>query len=528
MSGLNLFWVATAAKQGLKQVFKPSITSKLLATTIGAAALTLVASSAQAASFMGLGNLAGESSGSFATSVSADGSTVVGWSGSEAFRWTATDGMVGLGDLINGDFRSRAEGVSADGSVVVGWSDSVNASSEAFRWTAANGMVGLGGLIDSSFFSQARDVSADGSVVVGGSTSANGFEAFRWTATDGMVGLGDLPNGPVSSIATGVSADGSVVSGSGRSNLGRETFRWTATDGMVNLGDLPNGLRTGFAEDISADGSTIVGTSFTTGPNTEAFRWTVADGMVSLGNGSALGVSADGSIVVGSNGSRGPFIWDNINGRRLLSDVLINDFRLNITGWQLGAATAISDDGLTIVGSGQNPSRSSEAWIARLDCPLGTCQDNPILPNRIGPRVFDFDNVPRGQWYDPPAAFGFEYTMTSDSLFTQILNFPIGIDADDLFTVTAGDTVLGEFGAGQSVDFVSLLGSGVSSFTITGIDPLVDGSDPTAFPLQLDFNTPTASFEMRALASTPEPSTFLGLSTIALAGGTLLRRKRKA
>ena len=119
--------------------------------------------------------------------------------------------------------------------------------------------------------------------------------------------------------------------------------------------------------------------------------------------------------------------------------------------------------------------------------------------------------------------------MTSDSLFTEILDFPLGIDADDLFTVTVGNTVLGQFGPGDSVNFTELLGSGVSSFRITGIDPLVDSSDPVAFPLKLDFNTATASFEMHALtaAAAPEPSTFIGLGTLALTAGLLLKQKGK-
>jgi uncharacterized membrane protein len=44
--------------------------------------------------FMGLGTLPGSAS-SAAYAVSADGSTVVGYSDDEAFRWTASDGMVG-------------------------------------------------------------------------------------------------------------------------------------------------------------------------------------------------------------------------------------------------------------------------------------------------------------------------------------------------------------------------------------------------------------------------------------------------
>jgi probable HAF family extracellular repeat protein len=87
--------------------------------------------------------------------------------------------FLGLGDLAGGSFSSNAFAVSADGSVVVGGSQSASGS-EAFRWTSGGGMVGLGDLAEGSFFSSANGVSADGSVVVGGGSSAAGGEAFRW------------------------------------------------------------------------------------------------------------------------------------------------------------------------------------------------------------------------------------------------------------------------------------------------------------------------------------------------------------
>ena len=107
--------------------------------------------------------------------------------GPQAFRWTASTGMVGLGDLPGGTFNSDARGVSADGSVVVG--NARARSTRRSRWTAAGGMVPLGTLPGENA-SLGLAVSADGSVVVGG-----GGEAWRWTAADGMEPLGDLPGG---------------------------------------------------------------------------------------------------------------------------------------------------------------------------------------------------------------------------------------------------------------------------------------------------------------------------------------------
>jgi len=67
-----------------------------------------------------------------------------------------------------------------------------------------------------------------------------------------------------------------------------------------------------------------------------------------------------------------------------------------------------------------------------------------------------------------PIEKGFEFVATDDTLFTEILDFPVG--EDDLFTVMVDDLILGEFSPGDRVDFLSLLGSGVSRFKVTDGD----------------------------------------------------------
>lgn len=332
--------------------------------------------------FQGLGDLPDGSFSSRAFGVSADGSTVVGQgnsaSGAEAFRWTQAGGIVGLG-LLSGHNESEAFGVSADGSVVVGRSGPLNSTGEAFRWTQASGMIGLGDLPGSVFASRAQGVSADGSVVVGGSFSVSGLEPFRWEG-GAMTGLGDLPGGGAAGgIALDVSGDGQTVVGRSPSTSGDEAFVWTQAGGMVGLGDFSGGLFFSSANAISADGSTVVGRG-SPASGDEAFIWTQKGGMVGLGelpNGpvqsTALAVSADGSIVVGQTNPLssfpGAFIWSAAKGMRPLRDILTNDLGLNLTGWTLRGATDISDDGLTIVGTGTNPSGFPEAWIATIPEP---------------------------------------------------------------------------------------------------------------------------------------------------------------
>ena len=57
------------------------------------------------------------------------------------------------------------------------------------------------------------------------------------------------------------------------------------------------------------------------------------------------------------------FIWDEGHGMRSLPDVLVTDYGLDLSGWDLIAARAITPDGLTIVGTGRRGGWL-EAWIA--------------------------------------------------------------------------------------------------------------------------------------------------------------------
>jgi len=197
-----------------------------------------------ASGMIGLGDLPGGIVSSRAFDVSADGSTVVGvghsgWyypSGSgEAFCWTPATGMVGLGRLPGGSLVSYALGISADGSTVVGSSGS-GSGYEAFRWTSDGGMVGLGDLPGGSFSSSASDVSADGSIVVGRSESALGDEAFIWDNANGIKSLRDVLvndygldlTGWTLSYAKGISDDGLTIAGYGINPNGY-TEAWIAT-----------------------------------------------------------------------------------------------------------------------------------------------------------------------------------------------------------------------------------------------------------------------------------------------------------
>lgn len=89
----------------------------------------------------------------------------------------------------------------------------------------------------------------------------------------------------------------------------------------------------------------------------------------------ARDISADGILIVGGGSGRssdegGPFnsafIVRGSSGANLKT-LLMREYGLDLTGWQLSEATAISDDGLAIAGNGFNPLGDPEAWVARLD-----------------------------------------------------------------------------------------------------------------------------------------------------------------
>jgi probable HAF family extracellular repeat protein len=339
------------------------------------------------ASFQGLGDLAGGESFSAALAVSGDGNVVVGYSKSEsgvrAFRWengTITELNPSLGST---DYYANA--VSADGSVIVGTHYYPDVGTVGFLWSADGGMIARGSSSVASPSSDATGVSADGNVVVG----HDGYLAAILSAGGSVSILSGLPLDR-SSWARGVSADGSVVVGYHMSDVGAVAFRWSAVSGLVDLGHLSSveGAMDSDAYAVSADGTTVVGRG-TSEAGGEAFRWTEATGMVGLGDlpggwfsSDARAVSADGAVVVGASvvdvnsfdegnvHHNEPvyeaFIWDQAHGMRRLADVLVDDYGLDLTGWRLGWALGISDDGRTIVGYGTNPAGQTEGWSVRL------------------------------------------------------------------------------------------------------------------------------------------------------------------
>lgn len=326
--------------------------------------------------------------GSVAAGITADGTKVVGSSfiydgnlqktDRHGIMWTSGGGLVDLGIPLNGLEGSIANAVSDDGDVVAGangfWMDWYFEIRNGMYWTGV-----MGGNPDKYVFEEAmsmNDVTADGSMIIGATRLPGPWpvidSAFYYTEGGGFVKLGYLSDGTYS-WGEACSADGSVIVGYGDGLGSIKAVMWTEDNGLTML---PGQAEEYYSQalGISADGSTIVGAYGLL--DEEAFYWNADEQFVIIGRlkgyRKAYGVdaSADGSVIVGYNWQdtdvEEAFIWNAADGMRSVYDVLTTDYDLDLTGWTLQRATAISDDGTTFCGYGVTPEGHTEGWVAHL------------------------------------------------------------------------------------------------------------------------------------------------------------------
>lgn len=355
-------------------------------------AICSLAGRTQAATFHGLGTLPGGDY-SFAKGLSGDGKVAVGnatvpygdFMHHHSFRWTEASGMQSLIDIqtqgfiddtnVVGQFRDEAIGVSGDGALIFGMLDTMH----PYVWNESSGFQQLPTPNTNSTHVAPYGISLDGSIIVGYRDDVNPPYALWWTNMDGPGAI--FGDDQTYNTAVAISDDGSVITGQEYTNGVIYTYRWTVGSG-VELLDGDSGVFQGNApQGMSRDGTVVVGYAYTDNLYLQMYRWTADTGLVALGDApvdayvQASGVSNDGKTVVGGIGSM--FNWDSDTadaliwrpqwGLRHLQDVLTNDYHLDLTGWQLTSARAVSTNGTVILGNGINPSGQMEAWIATID-----------------------------------------------------------------------------------------------------------------------------------------------------------------
>ena len=329
----------------------------------------------------------------YGTAISADGSVVVGYARNsssgitQAFRWTATGGLMLLGTTsADGTAFSSTSAccVSADGSIVAGSGTTVATGSDAIplQWSVSTpGSNSLRAVASTFSNNQVRALSPDGTVMggTGNGSAASGFcvasssQPALWPSPGPSWDTAGLPVGTNAGDVHSISSLGTVVVGDVYdicAGLGAapQAFAWTATAGYALLGVLPNGTFS-VASAISPDGTVITGYSGNSA-SSQAFTWTRAAGMIGLGASSPAtgqeigliptGISADGTIVVGNNPtssnptapSSPPELWTPTTGALSLHELLLqNGLFVPPEYLELNNLAGISADGNWVVGT---------------------------------------------------------------------------------------------------------------------------------------------------------------------------------
>lgn len=356
-----------------------------------AAALGVAGVASAQAVFVGLGGPGGLPR-ALAGNVSADGRVVCGRyehpGGAEAgFLWTQEGGFRPMGSVFAAA-ATYAAAITGDGTIVAGYTAGSPGPNRAFRWTLGTGASEFLPLPGDEGAS-ATCVSLNGSCFAGNSyLSSRGDRAVRWTGPGLPEDLGGLP-GHYQIHVSCMSGDGRAIMGWSQGPEGVLPFRWTGESGIEVLPlQLPPGSHQSLIAGTNVDGSVIVGEAIDATGASRACVWTAAGAVSELGllpgtNKSwADRVSGDGEVVIGSCAvaytAEKAFIWRRGTGMLEMGDYL-RGFGLDLSGWELTSAYAISTDGGTIAGSGRHDG-VYEGWVAIVPVCRANCDGSTAAP----------------------------------------------------------------------------------------------------------------------------------------------------
>lgn len=410
----------------------------LVGAILFAAALTALAEP----SFQGLGRVGsfsipgnyttpgGYTAWSQAFDVSADGSVVVGQATDlngryGAFRWSTTGGMQGIPYSYYVTSMPGAVGVSPDGLVLVGnafttYYSYYNPTWRAYRWRVGDsGITFLGSVFQLApsdeytilSMALARKVAGDSlNTVVGSATFGDPASPFgewatyplAWRSGNGTAftfyparagsAQEDCPD---ECSALSLSRDGAWAVGygvmipqGGSCDTVHAAARWPMVGFLPEI-ILADGDGGSEARAVSNDGSIIAGTRSIGTARMRMYRWTAGGGAVDLAAApsAATGISANGDTVVGwridpATGGERAVIWTAARGVEWVDERLGGE-GVSAAGWTLSRATAVSADGLTIVGYGTDPAGHVEAWRAVPGCSADYNGNGLIEPSDV-------------------------------------------------------------------------------------------------------------------------------------------------
>ncbi|QOW10502.1 T9SS type A sorting domain-containing protein [Kaistella flava (ex Peng et al. 2021)] len=310
---------------------------------------------------------------------------------------------------------------------------------------------------DLGSYVQVSDISNTG-VAVG---NVYGSAFFMWSEANSGTIIGEAGANGVSGNCN-ISADGSVISMAipNPANQDKEeAVLYTVADQSLQfLGHLgfSSGADTSSAWGMSSDGKNIVGFAWNTSSKGEGVFW--KDGAATTGLGSTVptrssradAVSADGSVIVGwqdaSNGVRQGAIWKN-GVQELLKD---ND------GNVLGAASAVSADGKTVVGI-KNETGEGYIWN-ETDGTIFLSSDDPYFITSMS-GISDDGKVAIGLSFDPTTSIllGEGFIWTKEGGKVNLNDYVTAADFDDLdivFSVPTGISPDGKYVGGIGANFI--------------------------------------------------------------------------
>ncbi|MCA9277999.1 MAG: hypothetical protein H6815_04335 [Phycisphaeraceae bacterium] len=322
---------------------------------------------------------------------------VMGVLGNGPFIWTQQNGFQFLPVLNSG--YGIVTGTSSDGTVTYGMNWNIGGSAYPVIWyTRTQPPTGVPGF-PSGWTCYGTFGNEAGTFVNGllrQNSSPNPYNTIFWEATAGTSFVSEYPVGMVQAYVADFNAPGTMGVGNSFGSNGQQAVRWTASGGFEPLGDAPGGTFNSALISLDANGWRAAGTATPESNKPTAAVWDPKDGWTVVGllnpadSGSDLRIDDSGMVGVGqsgygSNPLPNAIMWTVRDGLLSFQEVLEQEYGLDLGGWHLTGAQAISASGQYVAGEGRNPQGEIQLWFAYIpDFCYADCDWNGTL------NIFDY------------------------------------------------------------------------------------------------------------------------------------------